>query len=82
MTDQSAREQDQADPERAPLLPREREEAPLAASRARKTAAWFARHAVLIFVGLLFIAVIVILVGFVKSECTLVLLHTYINSIL
>jgi hypothetical protein len=65
-------EQNQADPERAPLLPRaddaENGDAPPSESRVKKTAAWFARHAVLFFVGLLFIAVIAILVGFVKCQ--------------
>jgi uncharacterized protein involved in exopolysaccharide biosynthesis len=65
-------EQDQADPERAPLLPRpddaEDGNAPPPESRVKKTAAWFARHAVLFFICLLFIAVIAILVGFVKCQ--------------
>lgn len=77
MADQPSRGPDQIDPERAPLLPREQEETPTSESRAKKTAAWFARHAVLIFVGLLFIAVIAILVGFVKRACSQELLQRY-----
>lgn len=74
-------EQDQVDPERAPLLPRaenaENGDAPPSESRVKKTAAWFARHAVLFFVCLLFIAVIAILVGFVKCWSDSALLVTF-----
>lgn len=86
MASQSSRAQDQVDPERAPLLPRTddaegAEDAPPSESRAKKTAAWFARHAVFIFASLLFIAVIVLLVGFVKCQCTPALLQAFADNI-
>jgi endothelin-converting enzyme len=70
MASQPSTEQDQGDPERQPLLAdrRDPEDAPRSESRAKKTLAWFARHAVLIFISLLFIAVALILVGFVKRQ--------------
>lgn len=78
MSGQSSTEQDQVDPERAPLLPgrRDTEDAPPSRSRVKKTAAWFARHAVLIVIGLLLIAVIAILFTFMKRQPSPALLQT------
>lgn len=68
------------DPERQPLLPNRRDpedapedargDAPASATRAKRAAAWFARHAVPLFIGLLSIGVVVILLGFVNREST------------
>lgn len=65
----SSTEQDQVDPERAPLLPRTNDpndDAAPSESRIKKIAVWFAQRAVLFFGSLLFIAFVAILVGFVK----------------
>jgi hypothetical protein len=66
---QFSTEQDHGDPERAPLLPERRDpESPAPpASRAKRTAKWFARNAVPLCIVLLFTAVIVILCGFLIS---------------
>jgi hypothetical protein len=78
MAGQSSRQQ--GDPEWEPLLPNRRDpedapgdapgDAPASASRMKRASAWFARHAVPLFIGLLSVAVVVILLGFVNREST------------
>lgn len=72
MADQPSHQQ--GDPERQPLLAHRRDpedpsgDVSPSPSRAKRAAVWFARHAVPLFIVMLFIAVFAILLSFLRRE--------------